>query len=97
MIRIEVDKPTVTEKHGTSAKGRPYTIREQVAYAHVIDEDGKPGKYPVKCRLSLGDDQPPYAPGMYTLAPASVKVGDYDRLELDRVQLVPVAAAQKAA
>jgi hypothetical protein len=93
MIRIEIDSTTVEERKGTSAKGKPYLIREQSAYAHVLDEKGKPGKYPVRTRISLDDGQEPYAAGNYTFDARAVIVGDFDRLTLGRVKLVPLKAA----
>jgi len=88
MIKIEVDSTTVDERSGVK-NGKPWTIREQAAYAHVLGDDGKAGKYPVRCRLSLEDKQAAYAPGMYTFDARAVIVGDFDRLGLGRVKLVP--------
>lgn len=92
MIRIEVVSTTVDEKHGTSRKsGKPYAIREQNAYAHVLDESGKPAKYPVQCRIGLEENAPPYTPGMYQLDPRSIFVGEFGRLSIGRLRLVPLA------
>lgn len=90
MIKIEVDSTTFEERSGTTQKGKPYTIREQQAYAHVLEETGKPAKYPVKMRVNLEDTQPPYQPGFYTLDPRCVMVGDFDRLTLGKIRLVPI-------
>jgi hypothetical protein len=97
VIKIEVSSGAVDEKRGTGrASGRAYVIREQSAYAFVVGEDGKPAKYPVACKLPLEDDQPAYAPGMYTFDARAVIVGDFGRLALGRVKLVPVIAAGAA-
>lgn len=88
-IRIEVDTKLVDERRGTGKNGKPYCIREQDAYAHVLGEDGKPGKYPVKCRVGLEEEQPPYEPGFYQIDPRSVMVGDFHRLSFGRVRLIP--------
>jgi hypothetical protein len=98
MIKIEVVSTEFDEKSGTSQRNKPYTIREQAAYAHVLDAQGKPGKYPVACKLPLEADQPPYQPGFYTVDPRSVVVGDFGRLGFGRVKLQPLApAVSKAA
>lgn len=96
MIKIEVtDK--VTEKSGISSKTqRPYSIREQQAFAHVYEKDGTLARYPKEIKLSLRDDTPPFAPGDYTIAPASVFIGEFGRMELNPV-LVPVKAPVRAA
>ena len=95
-IRIEVaDDTSVTTKSGTSKKnGSAYTIHEQTAYAHVLDENGKPGKYPVKCKVPLDDPDKHYRPGFYTVDPRSFYVGDFDSLGVGRLRLVPIAPAK---
>lgn len=95
MIKIEVESSTVDERSGVK-NGKPWTIREQGAYAHILDEFGKPGKYPVRCRLGLEDKAPAYQPGMYTFDARAIIVGDFDRLGLGRVKLVPYVAAKQA-
>jgi len=91
MIRIEVDSTNVITKRGTSAKGKAYAITEQRAYAHVLGDDGKPGKYPVAFKLGLEEGQEPYSVGMYTVDPRCIMVGDFDALTLGRVKLTPAA------
>lgn len=100
MIRIEVKSTEVRSISGTSKTGKPYNIRDQEAYAYTVGRDGQPRPYPERISLQLEDDQAPLEPGIYTLAPASLYVGDYGRLMLGRPQLVkaqPVAAAKAAA
>lgn len=89
MIRIEVEKTNVKEKSGVK-NGKPWTIREQEAWAHILGDDGKPGRYPVKMKMQLEKEQEPFAPGLYILEPRSVMVGDFDQLTVGRVYLVPV-------
>ena len=97
MIRIEVVNTTVDERSGNK-NGKNWLIREQAAYAHLLDEFGKPMKYPVACSIPLEKEAQPYQPGFYTLDLRSIYVGDFRRLELGRVKLVPeVAGAKKAA
>jgi len=88
MIRIEVVSAAVDERSGNK-NGKNWVIREQSAYAHLLDEHSKPMKYPVACSIPLEKDAAPYQPGFYTLDMRSVYVGDFRRLELGRVRLVP--------
>lgn len=86
--RIEITSDQVHTKTGTSAKsGKPYTIREQEGYLHGL------GAYPVACRVMLGDDQKPYAPGLYEVG-APLSVGRFQSLQVNRaLGLVPVKKA----
>jgi hypothetical protein len=88
MIRIEVVSTVVDERSGNK-NGKNWLIREQGGYAHLLDETSKPLKYPVACSIPLEKDAQPYQPGFYFLDLRSVYVGDFRRLELGRVKLVP--------
>ena len=88
MIRIEITSSTFDERSGNK-NGKNWVIREQPAYAHLLDEHSKPFKYPVACSIPLETDAPPYQAGFYTLDLRSVYVGDFRRLELGRVKLAP--------
>lgn len=89
-IKIEVKTTEVQTKSGTSAKsGKPYSIREQEAWAYTTDREGKPHPYPQRIRLTLGDDQQPYPVGLHTLGPASFYVDRFSGLALGPV-LVPL-------
>ncbi len=94
MIRIEVVNTTVDERSGNK-NGKNWLIREQAGYAHLLDEFGKPMKYPVACSIPLEKDAAPYQAGFYTLDMRSIYVGDFRRLELGRVKLVPEAAGAR--
>jgi hypothetical protein len=83
----------VDERHGTSKGGKAWTIREQGAYAHVLDKDGKAAKYPVATKINLEPDAAPYQPGFYTLDPRSIFVGDFQQMQLGRVKLMPLKSA----
>lgn len=97
MIKIEIQSAEVKTKSGVSARtGKPYTIREQEGYAHTFDRHGKPNAYPVRLSISLNDDQPPYAPGNYSLAPESLYTNRFNQLEISPV-LKPIVAAQPKA
>lgn len=97
MIKIEIQSAEVKTKSGNSARtGKPYSIREQTGFAFTHSRDGKLNPYPVKVSITLGDDQQPYAPGVYQLAPESLYTNRFDQLEISPV-LKPLAAAVKAA
>lgn len=93
MQRIEILSAEVETKSGTSTRtGKPYAIREQAAALHTT---GK--KYPEACRIGLGRDQQPYAPGMYDIG-APLTVGDFESLRINRdLDLVPVKAPARPA
>jgi hypothetical protein len=96
MIKIEITTAEVRTKAGVSARtGKPYNIREQDGYAHTHDRQGKLNPYPVRLAISLGDDQPPYPPGIYTLLPESLYTNRFNQLEISPV-LKPLQPAQPA-
>lgn len=92
MIKVEIEKPAV-KRSGTSAKGRPYEIKEQEAYFHL------PGaKYPVKSTIRLGDDVPDqgYAPGMYDVdLGKSIEVETFGPKWGFRTVLIPAPGARR--
>lgn len=87
MIKIEVASNDVNERSGTREKdGTKWVMRSQEIYVDTGD------KYPAKSTVSLEEGQAPYAVGFYTLAPASVKLGEYGRLEFKRnIVLTPLS------
>lgn len=96
MIKIEIESAEVKSKSGVSARtGKPYSMREQKGYAYTTDQTGKPNKYPSTLTLTLRDEQPPYQPGLYTLAPASLYTNKFDQLEISPV-LIPISTTQTA-
>lgn len=97
MIKIEIQSADVKVKSGISARtGKPYSIPEQQGFAFTYSRDGKPNSYPVKVAIVLGEDQQPYPPGVYQLAPESFYTNRFDQLEISPV-LKPLASAFKAA
>lgn len=81
-VRIEIQNSSVEERSGKVARGdragQDYHIRSQTAWLHNGDA------YPQKMTLNLQRDQSAYAVGFYTIAPASIVVGEYGRLEFSR-------------
>lgn len=86
MIKIEIPSNTVVKpKQGTArATGKPYSFREQTAFAHLPDK-----AYPVECKVVVDDGDTVYPPGFYTLAPSSVYVDRFGGLALS-ARLAPV-------
>lgn len=78
-MQIEVKSTDVNVKAGNSKRsGKPYSIREQVAYLHVAGE-----AYPVRCVLVLEEGQQPYALGVYQTS-NELYVGDFGQLTASR-------------
>ncbi|KAA5557280.1 DNA-binding protein [Pseudomonas aeruginosa] len=84
-IEIKPSQVTFDTRTGTSSKGNPYTIREQFAYAWLV------GEYPELIKMNLEDGQPPYPAGYYSIDPKSFGVGDFKRLMIFRLSLIPEA------
>lgn len=86
MIKIEI-KPSqvaVDTRTGISKKtGNAYTLNEQMGYAWLG------GDYPELIKINLEDGQPAYSAGVYTLSLKSFRVGDFNRLQVARVELIP--------
>ena len=95
MIRIEVVNVIPDTKNGVSAKsGKPYSIREQEAWAYTYNAQGTLNPHPQKIKIILEDAQQPYPAGQYMLDASSLYVGKFDSLMIGRVKLLakPVAA-----
>lgn len=75
MVRIEVTAEVIP----ASAPNRP---SKQVAYAYLTAKDGTPRPHPERIVVPIWSDSKPYAPGQYTLAPASVTADKYRELAL---------------
>lgn len=84
MVKIEVTAEVIPP----TAPKRP---RNQVAFAFLADRNGKPQPHPEKVFVPIWDDQQPYAPGLYTLAPQSVYADKWRSLALTP-KLVAIAA-----
>lgn len=97
MLKVQVETTVIDAKNGTSAKtGKPYSIREQEAWAFTYDRDGKLHPHPQRIRLTLDDDQKPYEIGTYQLDPASLYVDRFGQIAI-RARLRAVVQQAKAA
>lgn len=88
MLKFIIDKAPIVK---TSSKGNPYKVQE--AYVQLFDEQGNPEKFPRRTELLFRASEEGYPAGEYVMAPQSLRVGQYDRLELGRVALLPVGSA----
>lgn len=86
MIKIEV-KPSQavadTRSGVSKSTGKPYTISEQSAYIFLG------GDYPQLFKINLENGQSPYPAGIYHLHESSVYVGDFQKLRVGKIILVP--------
>lgn len=90
MIRITVPALPVRNIKGTSTRtNKPYDMNVQTVYCHVSDLAGEPLPFPEKSEVVLDQGQAPYAPGEYTLSPASLYVDRNGRLAV-APKLVPI-------
>jgi len=96
MLRITIASTAVHTKSGIGKNQRPYEIREQAAWIHLVGEDGKPHPYPTQMMLMLEKQAAPYALGDYILHPSSIQSGRFGSLQIKPL-LVPHQQAVKAA
>lgn len=92
-IKIEVASASFETRSGVSARtGKPYSMKEQEAFAYTVSRDGELSKYPQRIKITLNDNQGPYPVGFYTVAPESFYVDRFDSLTLGLI-LRPLQAA----
>ncbi|MDR2092848.1 MAG: G5P family DNA-binding protein [Azoarcus sp.] len=97
MLKLEVRTAEVSLKQGTSAKtGKPYSIKEQVAWCFFVDAHGNPEPYPSRVMLTIEDDEQPYQPGIYELSLKSFSLGKFGSI-FCRPKLTPIASVAKKA
>lgn len=95
-IKIEIKSLKVDEVSGTSKAGKPYHIRKQTGWAQTYDNSGSQNPYPEKIEFNLAENQLPYAIGVYTIAPESFYVGDFNGLSIGRLILTLLPAQRPA-
>lgn len=93
MIKVEIKS---TDIH-TREVGKN-TFREQQAWAYIV-YNGKQNDYPAEIKVNLTKGQSAYDIGFYTVAPESLYVGEFKKLSIGRLQLLPLrpSAAVKTA
>lgn len=95
-MQVEVTSTHVNERNGTK-NGKDWSIRTQQGYAFILDDGGTLKRYPEAINIDLKKDQPAYAPGRYVVTDASFHVGDFGKLSIGRLSLVPAPVAQPKA
>lgn len=90
MIKVQIESTEVEVKQGTSQRsGKAYSIREQDAWGYFTDPAGKPHPHPQRIRITLGDEQQPYATGSYIIAPSSLYPDRFGQVTT-RAKLIPL-------
>ena len=97
MLKITITSTAIQTKSGISPRtNKPYEIREQAAWIHLLGEDGKAHPYPTQIMLMMDKNHLPYAIGDYILHPSSIQSGSFGSLRI-KPFLVPVQQSVKAA
>jgi hypothetical protein len=97
MIKVTVYGLPVREFSGNAREsGKPYHLRIQTVYAHIVDEQGNSLPVPEKFEIILEKDAHPFAPGEYTLHPSSLYLDRNGKLALSP-RLAPLRAKTAAA
>lgn len=90
-IKIDIESPNFLTRNKKDGSGVYY---QQEAFAHVVDRNGNPERYPVKIILMIPKDQSgnamPYQLGEYSIHPTSFRVNQYGQLELGYLSLRPI-------
>lgn len=95
-MQVEITSDVVNERSGNK-NGKDWSIRTQTGYAFIPDDSGRAQPYPESITIDLKKDQLPYKPGRYQVHDASYFVGDYGKLSIGRLMLVPIVVQPKAA
>jgi len=88
-IRVEVREAVKNRRDVPTKSGNVATFFEQPVWALLFDRSGKVKPYPEEIVLPLKENEEPYPPGQYVLAPASVWANRFKRLDL-APKLLPV-------
>lgn len=96
MLKITITSTAVHTKSGIGKNGRPYEIREQAAWIHLVAPDGKTDPYPTTMMIMLDKQAAPFPLGDYQLHLSSVQSGRFGSLQI-KPMLVPLHQPVKAA
>lgn len=93
MLKIMIKDPAITTNAGTSRRtGRGYSIRSQTGWVEL------PGKaFPVEVRITLGDEQPAFGVGDYTIAAGAFYVDRFGELKIDLAKMNKVSVGNVGA
>jgi len=87
-ISVESEALTTLDK-----KDKSGTYQLQTVYAHLVERDGSPKRYPVETEIfpnrNAAGDTIPWKKGNYEIADTSFRLDRFGRLELGFINLVP--------
>lgn len=92
---VDIEDTTIVTKN---KRGKEGTYDQQKAFAHLVDRDGKPNRYPREISVfppKKEGKSVPYAKGQYRLSASSFTVDEYGGLKLGFINLEPVEKAAK--
>jgi len=94
MIRIEIKSTQVKEKSGVSkATGEPWAMAEQQIYIHGFYQNGFPSDVPRASSIQLDSEKPvPFPVGLYAIGDESMFFGAFDKFQMGRIKLIPLAS-----
>jgi len=97
MFKVQIASTAVNTKTGISQRTKKeYSMREQIAWIYMFDQQGKPNPHPQSITLLLDGDDAPYPIGDYLLTPSSFYVGTFGSIKV-RPKLEPVKKLVAAA
>lgn len=97
MFKVNIASTAVNVKAGISTRtNKPFSMREQIGWIYMFDQQGKPNPHPQSITLILDGNDAPYPVGDYLLAPESFYVGAFGSIKV-RPKLEPVKKLAAAA
>lgn len=97
MFKVNIASTAVNVKQGISQRTKkPYSMREQIGWIYMYDQQGKPNPHPQSITIILDGDDAPYPVGDYLLTPSSFYVGSFGSIKV-RPKLEPVKKLSAAA
>lgn len=92
LLALIEDATPVRRNIKSKTDGREFTFTEQEVWIYGVNREGRQDPHPYKTRLTLDKDQAPYAPGTYTVAPASLRFDNFGRAAQTGLRLMPIQA-----
>lgn len=90
MFKVNIASTAVNVKAGISQRTKKeYSMREQIGWVYMFDQQGRPNPHPHSITLILDGDDAPYPVGDYLLSPSSFYVGSFGSVKV-RPKLEPL-------
>lgn len=97
MLDILIDIEETTLETRNKRDGGTYSL--QTGYAHLVDRQGNPLRYPERFVLfpprNPDGSTVPYQKGQYVIAPTSYRIDNRGFLELGYLELAPATTSKK--